>query len=102
MTEVWPVGIILGGKAYTLLFDYPGCYFYPKGPWYDTPEMVVNLKERVIMRYKGPRRSTPGKLTKPEFELFRRARPLTHLAENAKELKRLKEANLAQNKSIRR
>jgi len=84
------VGIILGGSAFVLSVQYPGDVFYPSGPWYDIPELVVNLEEEQVLRYKSRTPRPRWKLSAMEKRRFNKAPDITKLRDNRKELTRLK------------
>ena len=84
------VGIIIGGIPYRIRLQYPGDVFYPKGPWYDIPELVANLEENVVMRYRASSPRPFCRLSCLEIRMFRNAEDITDLQNNLKELKRIK------------
>ena len=85
------IGIILGGSAFVLSLQYPGDAFYPAGPWYDLPELVVNLEEEQVLRYKASIPRPRWKLSVKEIRRFHKAPDITQYRDNRQELKRLKD-----------
>ena len=84
------MGIILGGSAFVLSPQYPGDAYYPSGPWYDLPELVVNLDEEQVLRYKSDTPRPRWKLSVMEIRRFNKAPDITKHRDNRKELTRLK------------
>lgn len=92
------IGVILGGKPYRIRLQYPGERYYPSGPWYDIPELVADLDNNKVMRYRSPNVRPMWKLSVTEFRMFSRADDITHLRDNARELTRLKKKNATKKK----
>ena len=86
------IGVVIAGKYYRLTLQYPGDLYYPSGPWYSIPELVVYLKERQVIRHRSnvPRHS--WKLTVGEYRKFRSAPDISHIRDSKKELEKIKNA----------
>jgi hypothetical protein len=94
------IGVLLGGKAYTLKLQYPGDVYYPQGLWFDLPELVVNLDERQVMRYRSSTPRPTWKVSVMEMRRFSSAQDISHIIDNSTELKRLKNGKEPRNKKI--
>jgi hypothetical protein len=90
------IGIILGGVPYIIELQYIGQLYHPSGPWYDVPDLVVNLSTTLIMRSRGKYVSRPvgmATLSVLEVRKFKRAENITHLRDNKKGLQQLRDKN---------
>ena len=84
------IGVVLAGKYYRLTLQYPGDLYYPSGPWYAIPDLVVYLKERQILRYRSKDPIKSWKISVGEYRKFRNAPDISHLRDNKKELEKIK------------